>query len=57
MLVFPHEENEEGGIRMSKVFIGKAALVFLEKNAKKNANKICRNFVYEPDVPKKLKNK
>ncbi len=41
---------------MSGGFIGKVALVLLEKNAKKNANKICRSFVYEPKVPKKLKN-
>ena len=41
---------------MNRGFIEKAVLVFLEKNAKKNANRICRSFVYEPKVPKKLKN-
>ena len=41
---------------MDKEFIGKVALNLLEKNAKKNAKKICRNFLYEPKVPRKLKN-
>ncbi|MCR4830465.1 MAG: cyclic lactone autoinducer peptide [Pseudobutyrivibrio sp.] len=44
-------------MQMNKDFIGKAALKLLEKNAKRNANKLCRNFIYEPTVPKKLKNK
>ena len=53
----PLEKRREMQMQMNKDFIGKAALKLLEKNAKRNANKLCRNFIYEPTVPKKLKNK
>lgn len=37
--------------------IGYVALKLIEKNAERNANKICKAYIYEPTVPRKLKRK
>lgn len=55
------QKKREGGVKKmdnnqkKESSIKKAVLNTLEYVARKNAGTLCKGFIYEPEVPKKLK--